>query len=212
RGLKVDKYMTLATTLKVKAVKHEVKPPDEKFLPDWVQKRGQSRNLDITRTTAVAIVGRVGTSLNALDNALQILDIAKTGANTRKVTSGDLQYLPQSAEVKVWDILNELWAGRADNAIRILRRLELQNESPEQVLGGLAFGVRQVILAQGRQLNYWEAQRVGDALKHYNSMHFRRMLILLGEADLRIKTTNEPGFDVLEELVLKIPALRSEAP
>lgn len=208
RGLKVDRFMTLATALKDKAVKHDLKPPDERAVPGWVERRAKGRGLDVTPTVAEAIVDRVGTTLDALENAIQILDIAKTGS--RKVTTSDLQYLPQSAEVEVWDILNELWAGRADKGIEILRRLETQNESPERVLGGLAVGVRQVIRAEGRPLASWEARRFGSALRSLNAGRFREILRLVGQADVRLKTTNEPGFGILEELVLRISALRSE--
>jgi DNA polymerase III delta subunit len=184
----------------------EVKPPEKKELPGWFQRLAADAGFDVSTRVAEAVIEKVGGSLNDLSNAVQILDIVKTGS--KRVNMDDIKYLPLSSEVEVWDILDRLWKGEASEAIKILRRLESQGDAPEAVLGGLAFGVRQLYLARGRPLQYWEQKRFGHAVGVLNDRQFRRVFLFLGEADLRIKTTNEPGFDILEELLLKISAMR----
>lgn len=179
----------------------------------WV--RGRARQLDVDldegAVRELAMLG--GADLRRLDSELRKLD-AYTGGHT--VTRADVREMVVGRDIAVWSLLDGLAERRIETALRALRALYAQGESPEALLGrDIAPHYRRLLVARelgaaSREerartdvaalglnpatLGKWMDQAAG-----FEPVELERALELLLELDRQIKTgeaVSEPALEV----------------
>jgi DNA polymerase III subunit delta len=98
----------------------------------WVRGRARLVEVDLDEAAVRELASLGGADLRRLDTELRKL---ADYADGRKVSRADVRELVVGREVAVWSLLDGLAERRADKALRALRALYSQGESPEALLG-----------------------------------------------------------------------------
>lgn len=187
--------------------------------PDWVIRQARRRGLNMPSAVANYLVQALGTSLGALDMAVERLDLY-LGAE-RDVTLEAAQALvPDTRARSVFELLDHLADGAFGEAVACFHRMVDQGESPIGVLAMIARLFRQ--LAQIRDADAAGlADRevaaragcppffLGDLRRSARRFGDRRLRDLMGaiaETDLALKSSRVRSELIVERLFLRICA------
>jgi DNA polymerase-3 subunit delta len=182
-------------------------------VPGWVRGRTKLIGVDLDEAAVRELAMLGGSDLRRLDSELRKLADYAAGRN---VTRADVRELVVGREVQTWALLDGLAERRADKALRALRALFSQGESPEALLGrDIAPHYRRLMVARELSLaSREERARVDVAALGLNPAtvgkwteqaaafdrdELERALELLLELDRQIKTgetTPEPSLEL----------------
>lgn len=166
------------------------------------------------------LLNTVGTDCGLLVRELEKLSLY---CADRKVTSDDILLLcPRTAEADIWQLLDALQAGKAEEAVRVLRSAFGRGESPVALVASLASQIR--IMARARERTdagvsagalpgvlgankFWVDQSLRRA-RQFSLTALYRCLRELARIDLAIKTGARDPEMAVENLVLALCAAR----
>jgi DNA polymerase-3 subunit delta len=101
-------------------------------VPGWVRSRAKLIGVDLDEAAVRELAMLGGSDLRRLDSEVRKLADYAAG---RSVTRADVREMVVGREVQTWALLDGLAERRADKALRALRALFSQGESPEALLG-----------------------------------------------------------------------------
>ena len=178
------------------------------------------KDCSLSRDTAGYMINLVGEDMSTLQNELnKVCAFAGSGEITRKHID---ETVIVSVEAKIFNLSRMIAKGEADRAFETLSNLFKLREEPVMILGVLskAFvdmyrvkaakekGISYTALAdafpsayKGRTFMLDNASRDGA---NYSITQLRNALNILSDTDRRLKSTNEDGKIVLEELILRL--------
>jgi DNA polymerase III delta subunit len=178
------------------------------------------KDCTLSRDTAGYMITLVGEDMSTLQNELnKVCAFAGSGEITRKHID---EIVIVSVEAKIFNLSRMITKGEADQAFETLSNLFKLREEPVMILGVLskAFvdmyrvkaakekGVSYTALAdafpstyKGRNFILDNAARDGA---NYSVTQLKNALSILSDTDRRLKSTNEDGRIVLEELILRL--------
>jgi len=182
-------------------------------VPRWVRDRARLIGVDLDEAAVRELASLGGSDLRRLDSELRKLADYAAGRN---VTRADVRELVVGREVQTWALLDGLAARQADKALRALRALFSQGESPEALLGrDIAPHYRRLMVARELSLASREERArvdiaalglnpatVGKWMEQaaaFDRNELERALELLLELDRQIKTgetSPEPSLEL----------------
>jgi DNA polymerase-3 subunit delta len=197
--------------------------PRVQDVPGWVRNRSKLIGVDldegaVRELAALGGGGAIGPDLRRLDTELRKLADYAAG---RRVGRDDVRELVASRDVAVWSLLDGMAERRADKALRALRALYSQGESPEALLGrDIAPHYRRLLVARelalatreeragvdvtALGLNPATLQRWTEQAAAFEREELERALELLLELDRQIKTGETEPEPSLEVTVLRL--------
>jgi DNA polymerase-3 subunit delta len=105
---------------------------DNSELNQFLQKRAKSNGIVLDESAANSMIAFLGSDLGALENTLLMLG-AYVGFGNRVTVKAVTACVKPPSEAKVFDIMNDLWAGHKREGIRALA--ELLNDPSENAMG-----------------------------------------------------------------------------
>jgi DNA polymerase III subunit delta len=106
--------------------------PREQDVAGWIRKRAAAVEVDVDESAVRELAQLGGADLRRLDSELRKLGAYAAG---RTMTRADVRELVIGRDVQTWALLDALAERRVDKALRALRALYAQGESPEALLG-----------------------------------------------------------------------------
>lgn len=187
--------------------------PRVQDVPGWVRGRASLIGVDLDEAAIRELAMLGGADLRRLDSELRKLADYAAG---RSVTRADVRELVVGREMAVWTLLDGLAERRADKALRALRALYAQGESPEALLGrDIAPHYRRLMVAKELSvatrderarvdvaalgLNPATVGRWTDQAQAFEPAELERALEVLLDLDRQVKTgetTSEPALEV----------------
>jgi DNA polymerase-3 subunit delta len=106
--------------------------PAVRDVAGWVRRQARLLEVDLDEGAVRELAALGGADLRRLDNELRKLGAYTAGAT---VTRADVRELVVGRDIAVWSLLDGLAERRVETALRALRQLYSQGESPEALLG-----------------------------------------------------------------------------
>ncbi len=193
-----------------------LEPPKWEALKIWTVQRASRKGLQLSHTLVTPFLERVGEQLDSIEQSLSLLSLLKRESS--QVTLKDVEMLPESPEANIYKMMDFLWQGESGKSLHQLKKLQLQGVAPERILARVAYEARRLVqakhlLEQKQSLNpltdgsSWKEKKLRANMRLFPYHRSREIFLLLSGADLRLKTTNEPAFALLEELFLRLSAI-----
>jgi DNA polymerase-3 subunit delta len=184
----------------------------------WVRSRARAIEIDIDESAVREISALGGADLRRLDSELRKLSVYAAG---RTITRADVRELVVGRDVQVWALLDALAERRADRALRSLRALYGQGESPEALLGrDIAPHIRRLLVARelsvaSREerartdvaalgLNPATVAKWTEQAQSFEPSELERALELLLDLDRQIKTGETSPEAALELAIVQL--------
>jgi DNA polymerase III delta subunit len=179
----------------------------------WLRVRAKLLELDVDEGAVRELAALGSADLHRLDNELRKLGAY---AGERTITRNDVRELVIGRDVAVWTLLDGLAERRTEKALRALRALYAQGESPEALLGrDIAPHMRRLLVARELAVASREERAATDVAalglnpatlgkwmdqaEGFEPAELERALEILLELDRQIKTgetTSEPALEV----------------
>jgi DNA polymerase-3 subunit delta len=179
----------------------ELTTPDPKrTLPGWIQQRARARNVAIGGDAVTVLADFVGPNLRQLDNELEKLSLYALG---RPITAQDVRAMVADAsEELIWNLTDGLGQRNARTAMRALRELRRNDESPIGLLAAIARQYRMLILVKtalqsdsdenaiAKRLgeNPYPVRKAMQLAPRYSFTELEAIMAALLEADMAMKT------------------------
>ena len=187
-------------------------------VPGWVRNRAKLVGVDLDEGAVRELAVLGGSDLRRLDSELHKL---ADYADGRTVSRADVRELVIGRDVAVWSLLDGLAERKADKALRALRALYSQGESPEALLGrDIAPHYRRLMVARELSLASKEERarvdvadlglnpatvgRWSDQAAGFERQDLERALTLLLDLDRKIKTGETEPEPALEVTVVEL--------
>jgi DNA polymerase-3 subunit delta len=184
----------------------------------FVRQRARSVEVDLDEGAVRELASLGGADLRRLDTELRKLAVYAAG---RTITRTDVRELVVGRDVQVWALLDALAERRVDRALRALRQLYAQGESPEALLGrDIAPHYRRLMVARELSLaSREERARVDvsalglnpatvpkwtDQAERFEPAELERALQLLLDLDRQIKTGEASPEAALELAIVQL--------
>lgn len=196
------KVAGLEALIKAGAIQSEelTTPDPKRTLPGWIQQRARARNIAIGGDAVTVLADFVGPNLRQLDNELEKLSLYALG---RPITAQDVRAMVSDAsEELIWNLTDGLGQRNPRGAMRALRELRRNDESPIGLLAAIARQYRLLILVktamQGDNDENTIAKRLGEnpypvrkamqLAPRYTFAELEAVMAALLEADMAMKT------------------------
>lgn len=179
----------------------ELTTPDPKrTLPGWIQQRARARNIAIGGDAVTVLADFVGPNLRQLDNELEKLSLYALG---RPITAQDVRAMVSDAsEELIWNLTDGLGQRNPRGAMRALRELRRNDESPIGLLAAIARQYRLLILVKtamqsdndenaiAKRLgeNPYPVRKAMQLAPRYTFAELEAVMAALLEADMAMKT------------------------
>ncbi len=192
--------------------------PKDRELPAWIASRAKSHHkLQIDTGAASLMAELVGADLGRLDNELAKLALSVQG----KVSSADVsKSVVFQRDQEMWQMTDELTAGRIDKALSRWRHLVQSDPSSEfRAVTWLAIWLEKAAKARrlkqqkmnpfaiAKELRIWPANNIDSLLKTADAMGsagLSRALDLLADLDHRGKSGLGDASDNVERFILSL--------
>jgi len=199
----------------------ECKAPKGYLLPKWLTDRCRSEHgKRLDDDAARFIVDQVGDNLGLLDNELIKLSLY-VGSRQGIALEDATALVGQHREQKVFGLLNAMADGDRTTALRLWEEVwQTDKAAPHRAVGGIAYGVRQMLSAHdmlrggstadvvARRL-YTDAARLSQRLRVFTQDRLRRQLSQLCDADVASKTGIESVQTAVERFIMEHTAAAS---
>lgn len=198
--------------------------PTRDRLPEWLKARARRHGASLEAAAARSLAERIGGDLILADT--ELAKLATYTAGERAITADDVALLtPYSAEASVFKMVDALGERRGQVALRLLRQLLDDGEEPLKVFGmivrqyrlltqvreQLDLGLTVNAAGQALGLRDFVARSLGEQARSYRIEHLERVMEILLEVDVSIKTgdfertlTMKPAELALETLVVRL--------
>ena len=187
-------------------------------VPGWVRNRAKLVGVDLDEGAVRELAVLGGSDLRRLDSELHKL---ADYADGRTVSRADVRELVIGRDVAVWSLLDGLAERQADKALRALRALYSQGESPEALLGrDIAPHYRRLMVARELSLASKEERarvdvadlglnpatvgRWTDQAAGFERQDLEQALSVLLDLDRKIKTGETEPEPALEVAVVEL--------
>jgi len=141
---------------------------DNSQLIDWAKNKIKEAGSEADERTVRQLVALVGCDVRRLTNEIEKLS---TAALPGKLITSELieSLVPNSREVSNFDLTDHLMAGRAGNAIRVLKKILDDGAEPLALLGLISYNYRRLLMAKEMMANGAERSEIASAVKLYGS-------------------------------------------
>ena len=195
----VPRASPLLDALKDKGQLRRFRPPERGALPGWVQRRAQGLGLRIDKRAVALLTDLVGDDLRRLASELEKLAAYAAG---QPVLEEDVRALVSGAwDVNVFALVDAIVEGRSAVALRLLRRMLTQGQTPAYVFAMIQRQYRHLAIARAMVDTGSSERRIGEQLglsgygleklleqtSRYPLPHVRAAFRHLLEADAAIK-------------------------
>lgn len=116
-------------------------------IPGWIRSRFKARNLKVSGKAIAYLQEALGEDLMAIEGAVEKISLYHEGEEAVELEEVVLLVTP-SAERSMYELVDRVALGDADQALKLLRRLLQQGERATYVLSALARHFRQLLLYQ----------------------------------------------------------------
>ncbi len=217
---KVDARSKLWKGLAPNALTAKFTHPREWEMPRVVDQRARRRKLKLGPEVKEALALTVGCDLNLLDRAFEKLELVRPGA---MITLDDVsEHVADTHVEDAFKLGQAIAVGDRVRALTSLRALEVARAAPLQLIGLLAWQLRQVLRARlaldagqsdsaiGQQLNSRDARlrTLLKAARAFDAKDHARRLTRLAFVDLQLKRSRAPDMRWMERLVLELCPMR----
>jgi len=196
------KVAGLEALIKAGAIQSEelTTPDPKRTLPGWIQQRARARNIAIGGDAVTVLADFVGPNLRQLDNELEKLSLYALG---RPITAQDVRAMVSDAsEELIWNLTDGLGQRNPRGAMRALRELRRNDESPIGLLAAIARQYRLLILVKtamqsdndenaiAKRLgeNPYPVRKAMQLAPRYTFAELEAVMAALLEADMAMKT------------------------
>ena len=216
---KADARTKLAGLLKEKGSVVAFNRQGQGDLVSWISRRFRAMDHEISSEDAKYLIFQCGELMNTL-----ISEIGKIGAYAKefRVTRRDIDAVatPQLDAV-VFQMTDAIAAGNFDRAASVLGELLHMQEPPIKLLAVLGRQTRQLysarlaiehrqgtdyLMEQWGMRSSYPAERLMQSARRFSLSWCRRAVVRCGEADLAMKSTGDPGEEVLIDLLMELAA------
>lgn len=188
-------------------------------MTQWITKRCKLQNKTITESTCQTLFFTSGRDLTLLSNEIDKL-CAFVG-DRDEITAQDIASIcSETIEYKVYDLAETLLSGRGKKAFETLRLLLEDGEDRTMLLSLLGRQCRQMIYIRDCRDSYQAASRLGipssaarqlmEQVKMYSGVQMLEMSRLCTDTEYRIKNGTLAENGALENVMLRILAMRAE--
>jgi DNA polymerase-3 subunit delta len=219
---KVDGRTRLAKLLKEKGELLTTKKLYDNQLPEWTEELVASKGLGISQKALMLLVDHIGNDLTRLDNEVDKITINL--GNRKTISEEDIEnYVGVSKDFNVFELQAAIASRNLAKAITIIQYFEANPKAgPIQLILPSLYGFfSKVFMIYG--INSREEKTVATnlgvnpffvkdylkAVQLYSYQEVERLILLLGDYNLRSIGINDPGTEdasLLKEMVVKMIA------
>lgn len=209
---KPDKRTALYKFLRKKAELEEFWQPSEIELQKWAIKEIADQGGKISSAEARFLVEHVGSDQQRLKH-----EIDKLVAYQPEVSRENIEMLVErSPRDTIFELLQLALTKQTDRALAKLEALEQAREDPFQLLGMVIWQVNILAIvasakdvpsaqiAKDFKINPFVVQKTADLKRRMSSNEIKRIVQLVAEADVRLKSEGVEAWNLLKQLVIEI--------
>lgn len=219
----VDRRRKLSRYLEKKGVLIDFPAPQGAMLLRWIRDELSREAIEIDEDALGMLLQRSGENLSVLKKELEKLTVY-LGAKKHVDCSAVEKIVAENAESNIFRLVDELGRKNGVAAVNHLMKMRRQNEHPLRILAMITRhfrllyhaallqqqGVTVAKLPAALQVPPFAAQKLLEQLPKISSESLPRIIILLKETDVRIKTGRIQGEEALEQLVFKLSFMQTE--
>jgi len=213
----VDRRRKLAKYLEKKGVLIDFPALQGTMLVRWIREELSRKAKEIDEDALNMLLQRSGENLALLKKELEKLTLYM-GAQKKIDCSAVEKIVPENAESNIFSLVDELGRKNGVDAVNHLMKMRRQNEPPLRMLAMIARhfrllyharllqqqGVPAAKLSVSLQVPPFVTYKLLEQLPNFSGNSLPRIIALLKETDLQIKTGRLQGEEALEQLVLKL--------
>lgn len=124
-------------------VKEVAKRRDQ--IPGWIRSRFKERGLQVTGKAIAYVQDALGEDLMAIEGAVEKVSLYHEGEDAVNLDEV-VPLVSPTAERSIYELLDRVALGDADQAVKLMRRLLRQGEKPTHILYALARHFRRLLL------------------------------------------------------------------
>ncbi len=143
-------------------VKEVAKRRDQ--IPGWIRSRFKERGLQVSGKAISYLQEALGDDLMAIEGAVEKISLYHEGGEAVELDEVVLLVMP-SAEKSIFELVDRVSLGDADQALKLLRRLLQQGERPTYILSALARRFRMLLLYRALREDGRQEADIVDYLK-----------------------------------------------
>jgi DNA polymerase-3 subunit delta len=180
-------------------------------LISWARDHAKTKGLKVSGESAVALIDAVGEDRMAVAQALEEMALANPGG-TVAPAQVERQFQGR-AEAKLFGFVDAVASRQPATALDLLHRLFQQGEAPQSLFWMLTRHFRMLLAAHDLRpkqveemlgLPRWRAEKLARQVKGFSKEELSSAYRLLGDADRKMKRSEEPEELTLERAVVEI--------
>jgi DNA polymerase III delta subunit len=217
--------LSLTGFMKENAMLFEFKENPPASLVKWLKKIAASENTELSDENAEYILNRTEMKMYPLKNELDKLIRFAQSENRNIISKDDVELLiSKKTEMEAFELTNAILDKKYGKAVESLEKLKTLKEEPVVILGQIAryfcdlmpvnaamntAGSDSFSISKKTGIHEYKVKLTVSALRRYkNPAEFiNKSLTLCRECDVRLKSTQLPDFDLLENLLFNIATL-----
>ena len=214
---------SLAEFLKKNAELFEFKINTPASLVKWIKNICKSENVEISDECAGYILSRGERQMYPLRNDIDKLIRYVQAERRGTVSRADIdELLPKKTELEAFELTNAILEGNYGNAFESLEKLRYFKEEPVVVLGQisryfcdlllieLAGGSDNALISRRTGMHEYKIRLSVNALRKYKEpgKFIKAAINLCRDCDIKLKSTQLPGYNLLENLIFNIAQLK----
>ena len=221
-GRSTKKEKSLSGFLKENAELFEFKINAPAQLVRWIKNICKSENTEISDECAEYMLSRGETRMYPLKHDLDKLIRYAQSKGTQVISREDIDnMMPKKTELEAFELTNAILEKNYNKAFESLEKLKYFKEEPVLVLGqvsryfcdllpvNLAGGSDNVIIARKTGIHEYKVRLNLNALRKYKEpdKFIKNALDLCRDCDIKLKSTQLPEYNLLENLIFNIAQL-----
>jgi DNA polymerase-3 subunit delta len=184
----------------------------------WVREHAKTKGLKVSGESAAALIDAVGEDRMAVAQALEEMALANPGGSV--APSQVERQFQGRADAKIFGFVDAVASRQPGTALDFLHRLFQQGEAPQSLFWMLTRHFRMLLAALDLRppqieemlgLPRWRAEKLARQAKGFSKEELSEAYQLLGDADRKMKRSEEPEELTLERIVVEIAGDRQPA-
>ncbi|MHC0035848.1 DNA polymerase III subunit delta [Pseudoneobacillus sp. C159] len=217
---KLDERKKITKELKRKSTLGEAKKLTEVELKKWIKERVSSHQVDIDQQAIEKMIEMAGSNLFVLTNEIDKMSLYV--GEKKKIDSSIVELLvAKTLEQNIFELVEKVVGRKIEAALRIYYDLLKQNEEPIKILALLTGQFRLIYQVKELSRKGYGQQQIASAIKQhpyrvklaagqinwFTDEELKKIIQLLAEADLQIKSSGLNKTMVIEMLLFQIHSL-----